>query len=75
MSWIFGLTSASVLFDKALIQIEDFLPANHKSIKTNNHLIFFDDKVNLFFSETERFIVRGLGFTTKRRKILLDEPK
>ncbi len=68
MSWILGLTSESVLLDKASFQVKDFLPANHKFVKTSRHLIYFDDKVNLVFSDSDKFIVRGLGLQLKGDK-------
>lgn len=62
MSWIFGLTTNSNLIDDLYHKLKQSIPANHKAIRTTIHLIFLDDDINVYYSEEQKFIVRGFGF-------------
>lgn len=68
MSWIFGLIANSNLFDDFNHKLKQNLPSNHKVIRTSHHLIFINDDINVYYSEEQKFILRGLGFANRNNE-------
>ena len=68
MSWIFGLIANSDLIDDKYRKLKQSLPSNHKVIRTSHYLIFINDDINVYYSEEQKYIIRGLGFVKKNNE-------